>query len=319
VAAANLFWSIDSRVVCLSGRKTRSDLIMTFFSVVSNLDVTMDGAIGKLAKSQLEIMTEQIGPGFKSHHDAKPPRVQLASSEQAAVTYGRGAREWTLKSASSVRHVDAHGMRLESSKPATPSSPPLSQLSIQVMLTHPTARVQHTKIDVARPKYPVDRRTLPPTADVNACLVATQGLDHFNGRTFHRRPRLFASHLQVEILLFDFGLRRAAIREWQESEQSENARVKGLALELRQATTRIYNQIEGIYRTPAALHDDYAKVNNNAEFRKNRHRKLVDELTRVGAASTSLGGRESLDSQESPERLNTELQNFSVGLRRWVQ
>lgn len=121
-------------------------------------------------------------------------------------------------------------------------------------------------------------------------------------------------YLQVEMRLFAFGQRRAAIRESQETVQSEQVHLKELDLELRQAIPQTYDQIDAIDRTLAALQNDYAKICNNAALtRAQRHGGLVDELTLIGPESTSLSARESLESEELLKRLTyAELQNLSA-------
>ena len=167
----------------------------------------MHEAMIKLAKNQLEIVTEQVVLGLKLPQDAQLARMQLESNEPSAVACRRNARKWTLQLVSLLGCPDADGMQLERSTPASPSLPPFNQLLAQMMPAHPALRMRHGKTDVGRQQYLMDRRTLLPAADLNRSFAASQDLDHFKRRTSHRLPTLSVSHLQVEIPLFDLGQR----------------------------------------------------------------------------------------------------------------
>jgi outer membrane protein TolC len=143
----------------------------------------------------------------------------------------------------------------------------------------------------------------------------------------HHRPTLFVSHLQVEMPFFTFGQRRAAIRDSQEVVQSEQARLKELDLELRQAIAQTCDQIDEIDRTVATLRNDYVKVSNNAELTRTQRygglvdelTLLVDELTLIDAESAS-SRAPALESKEALKRLKyIELQDLSAGMWRCSQ
>jgi outer membrane protein TolC len=125
----------------------------------------------------------------------------------------------------------------------------------------------------------------------------------------------------VDLPIFDFGQRRAAVHESQELLFSQQALLKQLDLDLRAAITATYTQIYNIDEKLADLRAQYTQASNNALLaRAERAQSLIDELTLVEAELALLSARASLVSEQQMKQIRyAELQNLAGGTWRWMQ
>jgi outer membrane protein TolC len=322
VAAAKAVYQQQKGKSLIAEQQIVFDVITAFSSEVWYAsEVDMDQALVNLLRKRFEIVSEEVALGLKLPQDAELARVQLEGSRQRLTSSTENAREWKFQLAALVGRADGDGLELDPSQPSTPQLPPLKQFLSQVLSTHPALSVQGSKVEVARQQYRVDRSTLLPTANLDTSFTGAQNLDFFNGSRGQRRPTLFLSYLQIRMPIFDFGQRRAAIRESEEQVQSEQARLEEVELDLRKAITQTYSEIYDVDRTLVVLQSAYTSASNRVELvRAQRREGLVDELTSVDAESALLNARVSLESEKLVKRLKyAEIQNLAGGAWHWVQ
>ena len=117
------------------------------------------------------------------------------------------------------------------------------------MPSHPALKIQQSKVEIARQQYRVDQAAILPSVSLNTTFAGGEDLEYINGNHSHRNPTAFLAYLEVDVPLFDFGQRRAAIHESSEKISSATERTRQLELDLRKAITQNYEQIHDLRRS----------------------------------------------------------------------
>lgn len=322
VAAARAALEQAQSIARLYEQKVILDATAMFsYAVWYRDELPLDEEMVKLSEKQLEIVREQVSLGLRLPQDVELARAQLGASQQAIASARQNADDAILQLAKLMGHEEDERLEPENTKPPLPRLPSLREFFAKVMPGHPALHVQQDKVEIAKQQYRVDRSTLLPSLSLNTIFQAAQNLAHFNGGTGHLNPTAFLSYIQVDIPIFDFGQRRAAVHQSEEKVLSEQERVKQIDLDLRSAITESSRQIYDIDEKLAALRSDYLKASNDVLLaRAQRKEGLIDELKLVESELALLYARSSLESEKQMKQLKyAELQNLSGGTWRWMQ
>lgn len=322
VASARAVLDQEQWTVRLLEQKVVLDAATAFFYAAWYRDeLTLQQAQVKLAVKRLQIVTTQAALGLKLPQDVELARSQLEAAQQAEVSARQNSQDADLRLLTELGLPSDHSLALERSEPATPSLPPLRVFLDRVMPTHPALKVQKAKVEIAKQQLLVDQSTRLPTATLNSDFVAAQDLEYFNGGTAHRRPTLFLSYLTVDVPIFDFGQRRAAVDESEQKVLSQKAGVSQVDEDVRTAITVVYNQINDIDKLSASLRSDYIKTGNDLTLsRARRAEGIIDELSLVERESEWLTSKVALESEAVLKRLKfAELQDLSGGNWHWLR
>jgi len=322
VAAARAVLGEQEWNILLFAQKVTLDVTTAFLDTLLYRDQLQlyDRAV-MLSEKRLDIMREEVSLGLRLPQDVDLARAQLAASQQAVASARRDGEDAVLQLATLMGRVLDERIEPNDSARPLPDLPALPQFLERVMPLHPALRVQEGKVEVAKQQYRVDRATLLPSLGLTTIFQAAQNLAHFNGGTFHLNPTSFLSYIQVDLPIFDFGQRRAAVHVSQEKLFSQQAMLKQLDVDIRGAVTQAYSQIADIDEKLAELRAEYVKTSNDVLLaRAQREQGLIDELTLVQAELALLSTRAELLSEQCLKQVKyAELQNLSGGTWRWMQ
>jgi len=322
VAAARAVLGEQEWNILLFAQKVILDVSTSFLDALLYRDeLQLAEKMVPLSEKRLDIVQAQVSLGLRLPQDVELARTQLAASQQAVTSARQNASGAVLQLATLMGRVVDERLEPNNTKLPLPPLPPLQQFLDSVIPSHPGLRVQEGKVEVAKQRYQVDRSTLLPSLSLTTIFQAAQNLAHFNGGTFHLNPTAFLSYIQVDLPMFDFGQRRAAVHESQELLFSQQALLRQLDLDLRAAITANYTQIYNIDEKLADLRAQYTQASNNALLaRAERAQSLIDELTLVEAELALLSARASLVSEQQMKQIRyAELQNLAGGTWRWMQ
>jgi len=322
VASAKAVVSEQEWMARISEQKLLLDVISAYWYAVGyRQEFQIYQRMVELAGKKLQIVQAQVVLELKLPQEIEAAKVELAANQQSAASAREVADDATLQLAVLMgRHADTR-LDLDSSPPQLPSLPPVRRFLDFVIPDHPALQVQQARIEVVRQQLAVDKSMRLPEATLNTSFAVAQNLDYFNGNTRHPRPTLFTSFIQVDVPIFDFGQRRAAINESENKLLSEKARGSELEVELRNAIAQEYTQINGTDQALARLQSDYTIASNRAELAQaQRAEGLIDELSLVDANLALLGARVAIESEQVVKRLNyAGLQNLSGGTWQLLQ
>lgn len=322
VAAARAVLGEQEWNILLFAQKVILDVTSSFLDALLYRDLLqLDEKMVALSEKRLDIVREQVSLQLRLPQDVELAKAQLEASQQAATSARQNAEDALLQLATLMGRVVDERLEPNNTSLPLPPLPDLKKFFDAVMPLHPALRVEEGKVEVAKQQYLVDRSTLLPTLSLNTIFQAAQNLAHFNGGTFHFNPTVFLSYIQVDLPIFDFGQRRAAVHESKEKLSAQQAMLKQVNLDIRGAITATYSQIYDIDEKLAALRADYTKASNDVLLaRAEREQGLIDELTLVDAELALLSARASLVSAKQMEQIRyAELQNLSGGTWHWMR
>jgi len=322
VAAARAVLGEQEWNILLYAQKVILDVTTSFLDALLYRDeLELDEKALPLSQKRLDIVQQQVSLGLRLPQDVELAKAQLAATQQAVASARQNAELALLQLATLMGRVVDERLEPNNTKLPLPPLPLAQQFLDRVMPLHPALRVQEGKVEVAKQQYQVDRSTLLPSLSLTTIFQAAQNFAHFNGGSFHLNPTSFLSYIQVDLPIFDFGQRRAAVHESQEILFSEQARLKQLDLDLRIAIAGTFTQIYDLDEKLADLRARYTQACNDALLaRAERAQGLIDELTLVEAELALLSARASLVSEQHLKQIRyAELQNLSGGTWRWMQ
>lgn len=274
-----------------------------------------------VAQKRLDVIQQRVTLGLALPQTLEDAKSQVLAVTEAAQVSRENSRDATLQLAVYLGRPPNDQLALDASPLALPPLPPVQVLVQQMQRNHPALHVQEDKIRIARQQYRVDRSTRWPTVTLNTSFSALQDVQRFSGGAGHPRPTLFLSELEVEMPLFDFGQRSAAIQKSQEQLKAEQANLKQLKLNLLSGLMQTYNQINELDSSLATLRSDYENAGRELELIKAKRREgMVDELVLLNAQREFLKAKVTLEAQTVMKQLKyAELQEVSGGTWRWIQ
>src|SRR5579885_1843203 len=268
-----------------------------------------------------DIMRQDAAYGLKLQQDLELAESQLSASEHNAVAANNNARFAIMQLLVLLGLLGDELVRLANENGPVRALPPVAELLSDIVHRHPAIRIQQHNVDIAFQQARIERANLWPTASIQTIAGAGEDLNYIDGGSRHRRPTLFMTGLQVEIPLFDFGQRRAAVRQAEAKVNSARARLKEVELELRTAIIQLYSDISGLDQQVRILQTDYLKAYNAAQLAQERRGQgAADELTYLQAESAMLVARLSLQSIALKKALKyAELTEASGGVWDWME
>jgi outer membrane protein TolC len=322
VAAAAAELNEQELTAVLAQQKVLLDVSEAFFQAVWYREAEkLDEAIIQLSQEQLDIVSEEVSLGLKIPQTIDLAKAQLDAGQQAAASARQNAANAVSELAALMGRGGDRALELDQTQRRLPPLPSLEIFLDLTMPTHPALRIQQSKVEVARQQYRIDRASILPSVTLNTSFAGGEDLEYINGNSSHRNPTAFLSYLQVEMPLFDFGQRRAAINQSSEEISSAKERIGALELDLHKAVAQNYEQIHDVEAQIALLNRDFVNSNNDVNlFRAQRAEGMISALKLVNAELTLLYVRSSLEYEQYQQRvLYAELQNLSAGAWRWIQ
>lgn len=278
-------------------------------------EVALASRILQLSQQRLEIIQYQAQLDLRLPQDVELARAQVAAAQQAADSARLNADDSVAALAGLVGRPD-DDLTIETTPAPTPWLPPVKDFLAHVMPMHPALRVQQGRIEIAQQQVRVDKAALYPSVKLNLGFTGAQNLEHFQGNTLSN----FLSFIQVDIPIFDFGRRKAAIRESQERAASALDALKAIDLGLRNSISQTYSQIIDADERVTTLQTYVLKANNAAALAgAQRHEGLIDELTWVDAQLQLPAAQIALGHGQLFMQLKyAELRNLSGGIWQWL-
>src|SRR6266481_2448884 len=244
VAAARAQMSGQEAVNLLVEQKVVLDVVSDYlYATTYRRESRAEGEIIVLESKQLEIVREQVRLGLTPPQQMEILRAQVEAATKVRESANENAQNFRLTLATLTGNKSGQDLELAGDQPSLAPLPPLEGFLDQVMPGHPALRVQNTKVEVARQQLRVDEANFWPTAILNSNLTGAQDLEYFNGNNLHPRPTAFQSYLTVNVPLYDFGQRQAAISESRESVLSQKDLVEQAALDIRSSIAQAYNDV----------------------------------------------------------------------------
>jgi outer membrane protein len=317
VAAARAIVEEELAKILLAEQKVIFETVTDYlYAAAYREEVPMTSSILHLSQQRLDIIQYQRELGLRLPQDVELARAQLAAAQATQASTLLNADN----SISALGRLLGRGdgdITIEISKPTIPHLPALHEILVHVMPLHPALQVQQGQIEIARQQVRVDKAALFPSVRLNTAFTGGQDLAHFSGGTLSN----FLSFIQVDIPLFDFGKRTAAVRKSKQLLAAQQDWLKGIDLELRDSISRTYSEIMETNQQVMALQDDVLAARNAVLLADaQRDEGLVDELTVIGAQLKMQVARIRLEHEQSLMELKyAELQNLSGGLWRWVE
>jgi outer membrane protein TolC len=308
----------------LAKQKLIFQVVSDFIYIASYREqaVTLGRIVDRL-NLELQIVQTQVRLGRKLPHHA-----ELIAEEQRAFDSARFA---SLENATNfvadlslMIGTDAttpeRAIEIDNKTPQLVRLPSLSRFLAQALSKHPALQAQNTNIEIARQQLRVDDANQWPTANLNLSFQGAQDLDYFNGNRTHIRPTAFQSYLTVNIPLFDFGGRRAAISESQENLMSQREQLKQVELDIRSSITRAYGDILEDVATTARLQSQLEADDEKLTIaRAQMAQGDTDRLEVLRAETVTLQDALTIQLAAMSERLKyAELQNLSAGNWHWA-
>jgi outer membrane protein TolC len=322
VAAAKAELNQQELTVVLAEQKVILDVFNAFSQAIWYRDMEhADESIIKMSQQALDIDTDQVALGLKIPQAIELAKSQLAAGQQAAASARHNAADATSELAAIMGRGSDTALELDDSKRRLPPLQPLNEFLARTMPSHPALKIQQSKVEIARQQYRVDQAAILPSVSLNTTFAGGEDLEYINGNHSHRNPTAFLAYLEVDVPLFDFGQRRAAIHESSEKISSATERTRQLELDLRKAITQNYEQIHDLEAQLALLRKDFINAVNDVNLaRAQRAQGMIDALKLTDYELKLLYLRSSMDYDQYQQRLlYAELQNLSGGAWRWIQ
>ena len=274
----------------------------------------------ELESKQLEIVQEQVRLGLKLPQQMEILRAQVEAAKKVRDSANENARNFRLMLATLAGNQGGQELELGGDQPSLAPLPPLEGFLDQVMPGHPALRVQNTKVEVVRQQLRVDEANFYPTAMMNSNLTGAQDLEYFNGNNLHPRPTAFQSYLTVNVPLYDFGQRKAAISESREAVLSQQDLVKQADLDIRSSIAQAYNDVHQDEEILAGIRGNLIAADGALDLAHAQHDEgQIDQLALITAELATQQQKAIVEIAELPERLKyAELQNLSGGTWHWA-
>jgi outer membrane protein TolC len=321
VAAARAQMSGQEAVNLLTEQKVVLDVVSDYlYATTYQRESKAEEQILELESKQLEIVQEQVRQGLKLPQQMEILRAQVEAAREVRDSASDNARNFRLTLATLTGNQGGQDLKLAGDQPSLAPLPPLEGFLDQVMPGHPALRVQNTKVEVARQQLRVDQANFYPTAMMNSNLTGSQDLEYFNGNNLHPRPTAFQSYLTVNVPLYDFGQRRAAISESREAVLSQQDLVKQADLDIRSSIAQAYNDVHQDEEILDGIRGNQIAADQALELAEAQHDQgQIDQLALITAQLASLQQKAVIEIAELPERLKyAELQNLSGGTWHWA-
>ena len=321
VAAARAQMSGQDAVNLLTEQKVVLDVVNDYlYATTYRRESQAEQQIIELESKQLEIVQEQVRLGLKLPQQMEILQAQVDAAKKVRDSANENARNFRLMLATLTGNQGGQELELGGDQPSLAPLPPLEGFLDQVMPGHPALRVQNTKVEVARQQLRVDEANFYPTAIMNSNLTGAQDLEYFNGNNLHPRPTAFQSYLTVNVPLYDFGQRKAAISESREAVLSQQDLVKQADLDIRSSIAQAYNDVHQDDEILAGIRGNLIAANQALELAQAQHDEgQIDQLALITAELASLQQTAIVEIAELPERLKyAELQNLSGGTWHWA-
>jgi len=325
VAAARAQVTQAEAAAILSEQKLVFTVVSDFINAASlrqqaeNYDRLLD-----IARRQLDIVNAQLKLGHKLPQDAEVIQAEVGALESAASAVRQSADAFAADLEAVSRGADLRGQDegvvIDNDVPPIAPLPPMGQFLDQVMPEHPALRVERTKIAMARDQLRVDQANGWPDLNLTTSFGSAQDFTYFSGNNGHVRPTGFESYLTLNIPLYDFGGRQAAVDESSETLAAEKEGLRGADLEIRSSITQAYGEILQGSAKVATLDSQLARDTANLELVKARNAQgEADELTLLGAEMAPLQDTLAIENAELAQRLTyAELQNLAGGNWHWA-
>ncbi len=321
VAAARAQMSGQEAVNLLVEQKVVLDVVSDYlYATTYRRESRAEGEIIVLESKQLEIVREQVRLGLKLPQQMEILRAQVEAATKVRDSANENAQNFRLTLATLTGNKSGQDLELAGDQPSLAPLPPLEGFLDQVMPGHPALRVQNTKVEVARQQLRVDEANFWPTAILNSNLTGAQDLEYFNGNNLHPRPTAFQSYLTVNVPLYDFGQRKAAISESRESVLSQKDLVEQAELDIRSSIAQAYNDVHQDEEILAGIRGNLIAAEQALELVQAQHDEgQIDQLGLITAQLAALQQKAVIEIAELPERLKyAELQNLSGGTWHWA-
>jgi outer membrane protein TolC len=316
VAAARA--AVDEKLagILLVEQKVIFDTVTAYsYAVWYRNEALLASRVLHLSEERLEIVKYQAQLELRLPQDVELASAQVVAAQDVAAWTMRNAEDSVVALSALVGRPD-NDITIDTSPQAMPPLPPLREFMAHVMSAHPALRVQQGQVEIAQQQVRIDKAALWPSVKLNLGLSGAQNLEHFQGNTLSN----FLSFLQVDIPLFDFGKRRAAIRASQEGAASALDSLKAIDLALRNSISQTYHQIIDYDERIASLRTDVLKATNAAALADaERGEGLIDQLTWVEAQLQVPIAQIALGQDQLLTQLKyAELRNLSGGIWNWL-
>jgi outer membrane protein TolC len=316
VAAARA--AVDEKLagILLIEQKVVFDTVTAYlYAAWYRSEAPLASRIVQLTEERLEIIKYQAQLGLKLPQDVELASAQAVAARRVAVEVIMNASNSVAALAALIGRPD-DDIAIDTTLLPTPPLPPLREFLAHVMPAHPALRVQQGQIEIAQQQVRVDTAALYPSVKLNLGFTGAQSLGRFNGNTLSN----FLAFIQVDIPIFDFGRRRAAVRASKEGAASASDSLNAIDLALRNSISQTYHQIFDADERVTAFQTYGFKVKNAAALAGAEHNEgLIDELTwveaqlQVPAAQIALG-----QAQLLMQLQYAELRNLSGGIWHWL-
>lgn len=308
--------------ILLEEQKVVLDVVNAYAYAIWYRDQSeMEQQTVQYAQRELDIMQSEQSLGIKLPQDVALAREEVQSARDALSISQQNSRNAALQLASLIGQPGNDNLEVARVELPTPPLPPLNQFMQSVIPIHPALRVQDANVQIAQQQIKISRADILPTASLNTELLAGQDLEYPNGGTHHRRPYAFESYLEVDIPIWDFGQRRAALNESREEVFAQKDKEQAIELALRTAIAQAYSEIGQVNENLSSLEAAQLQASNTAELaRAQRSLGAADELTLVQAEVALLSARITTGSEVLLKQIKyAELQNLSGGSWHWLQ
>ena len=321
VAAARAQMSGQDAMNLIAEQKVILDVVTDYlYATAYRGESQAQRQIVELESRQLEIVQEQVRLGLKLPQQVEIMKSQIEAAKRVRDSADENAQNFKIMLATLMGSKSDQAIELGAEMPPLAALPPLGQFLDQVMPGHPALRIQDSKVEVARQQLRVDEANFWPTANFNTNLTAAQDLEYFNGNNQHPRPTAFMSYLTVNVPLYDFGQRRAAISQSRETVLSQQDAVKQAELDIRTSISQAYNDVHQDEEILAGLRGNIVVADQALQLAEAQHDEgQIDQLALITAQLTGVQQKAVTEIAELPERLKyAELQNLSAGTWHWA-
>jgi len=316
IAAARALVDEKLAGILLVEQKVAFDIATDYIYAASYHDeMGLVSRILELYEQKLEIIKYQAELGLRLPQDVELAAAQVSAAQRATVSMKLNADDSIMALTTQLGNQGGD-IAIDTTPPPLPTLPPLREFLAHVMSSHPALRVQQGEIELAQQQVRVDRAALFPSVKLNLNLAGAQDLEHFNGGTLSN----FLSFIQVDIPIFDFGRRRAAVRASKEKAASAVDSLKAVELEIRNSISQTYREINDLDQQAAVLQTLVLNAQDAAALADAQHAQgLIDQLAWVEAQVQVPIAHIALSQQQLLIQLKyAELRNLSGGIWHWL-
>jgi len=270
----------------------------------------------QLSEERLEITQSEVELRLKLPQDIEFAQAQVDAARNGFSSAMSNA-SYSMEVLSTLIGRSDDDFSIDTSLPSIPQLPPLREFLAHVMPSHPALRVQQGRIEIAKQEIRVRKAALYPSVSLNLGLAGAQNLQHIQGNTLSN----FLSFLQVDIPIFDFGRRKAAVRA---SEQRAEASVDALAatdLELRRSIAQTFREITDADERLTASQAYLLGARNAAALAAaERSEGLTDQRSSVETQLRLIAAQTAVNQEQLFIELKyAQLRNLSGGLWHWSE